>query len=96
MGQPVLPESVCNDDGENIVVVIDSFQKDAGQNSTELMKCDVEAENRHHAKLFHRSNIAIPLFYATLGFIYDFPSIAIRQYLREQLKQPPAIQSLVT
>jgi hypothetical protein len=45
--------------------------------------------------IFTRSNIAIPVFYCMLGFLLKFPYVALRYYLREELKATPSQQAIV-
>ena len=45
--------------------------------------------------LFIRTNIAIPIFYAMLGFLLKFPYIPLRYYLREELNATPSQQAIV-
>ena len=45
--------------------------------------------------LFIPTNVAIPIFYAMLGFLLKFPYIPLRYYLREELNATPSQQAIV-
>ena len=51
--------------------------------------------NPEETALCSLRNIAIPIFYFLLGFLLKFPYVAVRQYLRLDLEESPAIQTLV-
>ena len=45
--------------------------------------------------LFTPRNLAIPVFYTMLGFLLKFPYVALRFYLRDELKATPSQQAIV-
>ena len=52
-------------------------------------------ENDERAQIFNLKNIAIPIFYFTLGFLLRFPSLPLRLYLRNTIGATPGQQAVV-
>ena len=80
-----------NDDSDKSIPILQKAFSTRREKQNKYLKLrEIEAN------LFSKQNIAIPLFYLLVGFNTKFPSVALRQYLRNGLKASPADQTLVT
>ena len=70
------------------------LEDDEGENAQFLGRQEQKAPFREGA-LFSKENMAIPVYYAMLGFMRKFIYVALRIYLRDTLSASPSQQAIV-